>query len=243
MPEMQIKDNEKKFTLPMLEAPRTIRLRFCKKGRLQYISHLDLQRSFARVLVRAGLPLWYTKGFNPHIKMVFGMPLPVGCESECEFLDIRIEREMSEAEIKARLNRELTEELAVAEVYPAQRDFSEMAFAVYDIRIHTAGADDALVERIKQALQTPMLVTKKSKSGEKEVDLLPSVKSATVALLDGEIKIDAVLCAGTGNYASPDLLITALRKKTGILSGDVLAERYTILRRAVLLADAKTVFA
>ena len=73
-----MKNNEVKFTLPMLEVPRTVRIKFQKVGNLQYISHLDLQRSFNRVLVRAGLPLWYTKGFNPHIKMVFGMPLPVG---------------------------------------------------------------------------------------------------------------------------------------------------------------------
>ena len=106
-----MKQNDVKFTLPLLDAPRTLRVRFRKVGNLQYISHLDLQRTFSRVLVRAGLPLWYTKGFNPHIKMVFGMPLPVGSESECEFLDIRIEREMSEAEVMARLNAELTDEL------------------------------------------------------------------------------------------------------------------------------------
>ena len=60
-----------------------------------------------RMLVRAGLPLWYTKGFNPHIKMVFGMPLPVGSESECEMLDVRIERDMSLDEIKEHCKREI----------------------------------------------------------------------------------------------------------------------------------------
>ena len=52
------KDNQLKFTLPMLDAPRTVRIAFRKVGNLQYISHLDLQRTFSRVLVRAGLPLW-----------------------------------------------------------------------------------------------------------------------------------------------------------------------------------------
>ncbi|MBQ2757724.1 MAG: DUF2344 domain-containing protein [Clostridia bacterium] len=116
----------------MLEAPRTLRLRFCKLGNLQYISHLDLQRTFSRVLVRAGLPLWYTKGFNPHIKMVFGLPLPVGSESVCELLDIRIERDMQESEVLARLNAELTDELAVTAVYPAARKFADIAFAEYE---------------------------------------------------------------------------------------------------------------
>ena len=56
-----MKDNEKRFTLPMLEAPRTMRIRFQKTGNLQYISHLDLQRTFSRILVRAGIPMWYNR--------------------------------------------------------------------------------------------------------------------------------------------------------------------------------------
>ena len=234
-----MKDNEMKFNLPMLESPRTVRIRFRKMGNLQYISHLDLQRTFSRVLVRAGLPLWYTKGFNPHIKMVFGMPLPVGAESECEFLDIRIEREMSDEEIKARLNAELTHELAVAEVYPAQTHFREIAFAEYEYRIQTPSAE-VDVARVHAALTSrPLTVCKRSKSGEREVDLLDFVKRFTVEATEGELCICAVLAAGEGNYLNPDLLISALRDKVGILSGN---EPYRIVRRRALLADGEKEF-
>ena len=99
--------------LPELERPLTVRLKFRKTGSLQYISHLDLQRTFNRVLVRACLPLWYTKGFNPHAKLVFSTPLSVGAQSIYEFLDIRIDREMPCDEIKDRLNAELTDELYI----------------------------------------------------------------------------------------------------------------------------------
>ena len=78
---------------PILEAPKTVRIRFRKVGDLQYISHLDLQRTFSRILVRAKIPMWYTKGFNPHAKVIFGLPLSVGTESECEFIDLRLERD------------------------------------------------------------------------------------------------------------------------------------------------------
>ncbi|MBQ9778627.1 MAG: DUF2344 domain-containing protein [Clostridia bacterium] len=241
---MAMKDNEKKFTLPMLEAPRTVRVRFCKKGNLQYISHLDLQRTFSRVLVRAGLPLWYTKGFNPHIKMVFGMPLPVGCESECEFLDIRIEREMSCEEIKERLNAELTSELAAIEVYPAERKFSEIAYATYEYTFHTPEAGAALAEKIEKALaERPLTVVKRSKSGEREVDVKDFLKSYSVAFENGEIRLCATLSAGEGNYLTPEALVTVLRQKTGLMSGDPLQEQYRILRRCALLADGVTVFA
>ena len=67
-----------------------IRIKFRKVGDLQYISHLDLVRTMQKALKRAGLKMWYTEGFNPKPKMVFGPPLSIGVESECEFLDIRL---------------------------------------------------------------------------------------------------------------------------------------------------------
>lgn len=237
-----MKDNEKKFSLPMLEAPRTMRIRFRKVGNLQYISHLDLQRTFSRVLVRAGLPLWYTKGFNPHIKMVFGMPLPVGSESECELLDVRIERDMSAEEMLERLNGELTEELRALEVYPAERKFAEIAFAEYDYTIRTTGADASLSARVEEALSSPLMVLRRTKSGERETDIQPMIHSAAVTFAEGEIRIRAVLSAGEGNYLNPELPVGALRQKTGILTGAPAEECYRILRRRMLLADGETPF-
>jgi len=237
-----MKNNDVKFTLPMLEAPRTLRLRFHKLGNLQYISHLDLQRTFSRVLVRAGLPLWYTKGFNPHIKMVFGLPLPVGSESVCELLDIRIERDMSESEVLARVNAELTDELSVTAVYPAVRKFADIAFAEYEYTVVTDGADAALAACVREALQGPLPVMKKTKSGEREVDLAEGLLRADVRLENGVISLTAVLAAGEGRYISPEALISVLRQKTGILSGDPMREHYRILRRRVLLADGQTEF-
>ena len=238
-----MKNNEVKFTLPMLDAPRTMRVMFRKVGNLQYISHLDLQRTFSRVLVRAGLPLWYTKGFNPHIKMVFGLPLPVGSESECEFLDIRIEREMSAEEILSRLNAELTDELSALAVYPAERKLQEIAYAEYDFTVVTEGADEALLARIDNLLQNgPLTVVRKTKSTEAEVDLRDFIKRYTLSLKGDTVCLTAVVDAAEGRVLSPELVITALRTHAGILTGDPTREHYRILRRRVFLADGETEF-
>ncbi len=238
-----MKQNDVKFTLPLLDAPRTMRIRFRKVGNLQYISHLDLQRTFSRVLVRAGLPLWYTKGFNPHIKMVFGLPLPVGTESECEMLDVRIEREMTSEEMLERLNAELTDELRALSVYPAERKFSEIAFAEYTYTVVTDGVDAALCDRVREVLTSgPVRVLKKSKSGESETDIAPLIASLGVKGEQGVLTMEAVLCAGEGKYLNPELLVTVLRERLGILSGDPTREHYRILRRRVLLSDGVTEF-
>ena len=69
---------------PVPPAPQPIRARFYKIGMLQCnISHLDLVRTMTRIITRAGIPAWYTQGFNPRLKLTFAMPLSIGTQSEC----------------------------------------------------------------------------------------------------------------------------------------------------------------
>ena len=67
-----------------------IRLGFRKIGRPAYASHLDLVRSFPRMLRRVGLPLYYSEGFRPLPRLTFGPALPVGTASLCEHVDVRL---------------------------------------------------------------------------------------------------------------------------------------------------------
>ena len=236
----KLKEMKRMRELPELAQPRTVRLKFRKVGSLQFISHLDLQRTFMRVLTRACIPVWYTKGFNPHAKLVFSTPLSVGTQSEYEFLDIRIDREMSPEEIMNRLNRELTEELCVTEAYLPKRDFSEIAWATYEIEICTEGASAELAEGMMRTLtSSPVLLTKKTKAGEKEIDIVPMIHEIGIRFDEekGIIRISAVLSATTGEFLNPEMLITALRREHGILSGDLMSEWYTILRTSVMKAD------
>ncbi len=234
--------NEKKRlrSLPIIQPPVTVRLMFKKVGTLQYISHLDLQRTFLRVINRACIPVWYTKGFNPHAKLVFSTPLSVGAQSEYEFLDIRIDREMSCEEIKVRLNAELTDELCITDAYIPTTDFHDIAWASYDIDIYTQGADKVMAENIQKTLTTsPLNLIKKTKSGDKEVDITVLIKSVDV-IFDEEskaIKINTVLSATTSEFLNPEMMITGLKQKLGILSTDPKNEQYSIMRTGIMLAD------
>ena len=158
-------------------------------------------------------------------------------------LDVRVEREMSCEEIKDRLNAELTDELRVLEVYPAERKFGEIAYAEYDYEIYTAGADEALAAAVAETLKNgPMIVTRRTKSTEGEVDIRAFIHRFAVSFEGGAIRINAVLSAGEGSYLNPELPVTALRRHLGILSGNPTEERYRILRRRALTADGETEF-
>jgi len=226
--------------LPALERPKTVRLKFRKIGSLQYISHLDLQRTFNRVIVRACIPVWYTKGFNPHAKLVFSTPLSVGAQSEYEFLDIRIDREMDCKEIMDRLNRELTEELCITDAYIPTHDFSEIAWASYEIEICAQEIFHDTKDQLEKTFHTaPLMMTKRTKSGEKEVDILPLIHSLKIDVDTNEkkIKLSAILKATSTEFLNPEMLITAMKQKHGLLNGDPMQEWYTIMRTSVLRED------
>ncbi len=226
--------------LPLLQPPITVRLKFRKVGTLQYISHLDLQRTVLRVINRACIPVWYTKGFNPHAKLVFSTPLSVGVQSEYEFLDIRIDREMPCEEIMNRINRELTNELYITECYIPTTDFHDIVWSTYEIKIKTENATEDMARNIKNTLTTsPLNLIKKTKSGEKVVDIISMINSAEVNFnnQNGEITILTTLSATTTEFLNPEMIITGLKQKLSILSEDPMKEHYSIMRKAILKAD------
>ena len=234
----------KKFDFPPLETPKTMRIKFRKTGSLQYISHLDLHRTFNRVLVRAGIPLWYTQGFNPHAKMVFALPLSVGTESECEYLDVRVERDISAEEMMRRLNEQLTDELRVLDVYEAREKLTAVQWASYHYEIAPAGDAEKRFEEIRALFRSPVVMKKKTKSGEKELDIMPLVRSLSVSFdpEKGRIEMEALLSAAGESYLNPEYLMTAVKDKTGFLSGDLSKESYRIVRTDMYLEDGKTSF-
>jgi len=220
----------------------TARIKFRKTGNLQYISHLDLQRTFNRIFKRAGLPMWYTKGFNPHMKLVFSSPLSIGCESVCEYLDVQIDGVITTKEIKDKLSREVTDELAILDVYVPETKFADIAWADYAYEFHIDGASEELAEKIDVLLSTaPLTMIKTGKAGEKEIDIIPLIKKKFVSYnaKNGAITMRARLAATPEQFLNPEMLVTAMKQHLGILQGDPTKEYYTICRMALLDKDEK----
>ena len=230
--EKKITPGEKKLSLPLLETPITVRIKFCKIGNLQFVSHLDLQRTFHRVLVRANIPMWYTKGFNPHAKLVFGLPLSVGTESMCEMADLKIERKISLEDIKQQLNEQLTDEMYVLDAYYPTTKFADISYAEYEMTVKAQGIDENTALKATSLFVTPIMMMKKSKSGEKEVDITSFIKKIEFSAESGCLKAKAVLSAGSNENLNPEYVISALREND-VLKSDLEGMTYRIMRKKV----------
>ncbi|MBN2054968.1 DUF2344 domain-containing protein, partial [bacterium] len=78
-----------------------------KTGKVRFISHLDWMSLLEKALRRAVIPVAFSSGFNPHPKITYGPPLPVGAESLHELVDIRLVRRMSVESFLERINNQL----------------------------------------------------------------------------------------------------------------------------------------
>ncbi len=235
----------------MLPEPKYIRFKFRKVGNLQFISHLDLQKAMAKVFIRAKAPLWYSKGFNPHPKLIFALPLSVGAQGVCEYLDVRVERSIPPLELMEHINAELTEELRFLDAYYPETALEDIYWAEYDFFINTEGANQGLADEIKKLLTgEQVIILKKAKDKYKhiffkEIDIAPYIRDVSVSLEDGIIKINAKLSASinqTHPHINPENIVTMLKDKLGILSGDVTKEQYDIMRTRIYFEDGMTDF-
>jgi radical SAM-linked protein len=89
-------------------------IKYERDGAARFISHLDMQRAFARALRRAKLPLKFSEGFNPHVMMSFAFPLSVGIATRGDYLEVRFTEELNGDVIADRLNAVLPLDIRVA---------------------------------------------------------------------------------------------------------------------------------
>jgi len=193
---------------------QNIRIWFSKRGRAKYISHLDLMRAMSRAVRRAGLPIWYTEGFNPHPYLSFPLPLPLGQEGLREAMDLRLPEDMPLDEIARRFDGVLPEGIEILCASQPWCGPGEIAAAAYEIAIPCDDPDEWRANA-EYLLEAGTLTAKKmGKQGhrkvEKEISLAPLIH--TYALRPGacEAHLTCTLAAGSERNLNPALLCEAL---------------------------------
>ena len=156
---------------------RRFRVTFSKGEAVRYISHLDLMRTWERLLRRARLKLAHSQGFNPRPRLVFAAPLPVATTSEAEIVDVTVEDELTAAEFSERLRPKLPpgiELLAIDEMPPEGRAvMASVASSDYLVELEGEVELDGAITRFLASSSVPYQRTRKGKS--KPADMRPAV--------------------------------------------------------------------
>lgn len=193
---------------------REVRLRFSKTGQAKYISHLDTNRVFSRALARAKINLWYTQGFNPRPYMSFSLPLSLGVESYCENVDLRILDDLTDEEIKDRMNNALPLGIRIVDVYEDFMDCHDIVYSDYVYKFEFKDNETAL-EKINAVLESnEILAQKKAKQGKrrilKETDIKQFIVKYNASIRDNNIVLNIRLLAGPDKNLNPTLLFDTI---------------------------------
>jgi len=197
-----------------------IRLKFEKGRSVMFISHLDVIRVFERAFRRANLPISYTKGFNPRPKMTFTPALPVGTTSCSEYMDCEFDEEILPRDVMIRLNNVLPIGIKIleAEVADNKLPLSSLNAASYVVSIEDGSNNEAkLRNAIKEVENSKeIFIEKQSKSGAKQVNIIPLIYSIEVLESNSEgIKILMKLSIGQEGSISPSVIISVLERIAG----------------------------
>jgi radical SAM-linked protein len=166
-------------------APPTVqrvRLRFAKRGRLRFLSHRDVARSFERAVRRAGVPVAHSHGFSPHPRLSWIGAAPTGTASEAEFVEIGLTRPMEPAALAAALDSALPDGLdvlaaAVAEGAPLAERIEASQWVVELPGVEPAALRDALDALLAQE---SVVVERVTPSGRRTVDVRAALVHADV---------------------------------------------------------------
>ena len=199
---------------------------FEKSERLRHIGHLDIQRAVMRALRRSGLPVSYSKGFNPHILLTFASALSTGAAGRKEIMDVQLDRDVTPEEFVAAMNGAMPPDmqLSFAKVLDDRHIalMAQVQAADYTMTILDASAAEKLVSVLPSFLAQESIITmRKTKSGMKETDIRPLLLELT-----GEGNVLHTVMTLTERLAcKPNMLMEALSAYAGIETPRVMVVR------------------
>ena len=160
-------------------------LAFEKGQEVRFIGHLDLMRTIQRALRRSHLPIKYSNGFNPHIRLSFAAPLSVGVAGKREMMEVPVEEGTTPQEFMDKLNAVLPACLRMVSARPISDDFptlmSLMAGSVYSIHLPRTEETDKAVSRFDDFMALKEYVAiRRTKSGENPCDIRPFIQDGHV---------------------------------------------------------------
>lgn len=164
-------------------AVQKVSVRYAKRGRLRFSSTRDFQRALERAVRRAGVPMAFSAGFHPHPKISYANAAPTGTASESEYFQLQLTQRCEPELLRAALDESLPPELVILKVVDAapgaladllQASRWQIDFEQLSLEDVTAAVEDFLASE-------QVLVTRKTKSGDREFDVRAAVRASGVA--------------------------------------------------------------
>lgn len=179
-----------------------VRLRSTKKGKIRFASHRDIAKVWERTLRISNIPLMYSQGFSPRPKISYGLALPTGAESDCEYIDLQVDDSNRESinveEICTSLNDNLPPGILINGASVMNGKFPSLqqtvTSCIWDITVNEDDTKvDSWVDRINN--ENTIVLRRERKGKEVVDDIKPQVHLVrkNYERIDGRVTLQAEL--------------------------------------------------
>ena len=186
-----------------------IRLLFSKTGKAIYMSHLDLMATMQRSLLRTGIKLQYSQGFNPHPVLSIALPLSVGYSSLCELIDFKTENYLLPDGLPDLINEKLPDGIKIIEAYIPLKKFNAIKWIQYEGKLYYNKIPDNITCHLADRFSSDnIIIHKKTKRGVTEINIAPHFRD--MCYTDGETVTISVKLSAQDPTINPGNLLSAL---------------------------------
>jgi radical SAM-linked protein len=158
-------------------------LSISKGDSLRFLGHLDFLRTMERAILRAGIPVAFSEGFNPHMKVAFDTALSVGVAADPFYMDIRLEDDTwTPADVAEHLRPQLLKGIVIHEVVEADPSWPKLVTWLNEDAYEMEGPvlDGADAEAAREAVERfnaldSFIYTRVTPKKTREMDVKPMI--------------------------------------------------------------------
>ncbi len=213
------------------------RIKFEKNGVMKYVGHLDIMRFFQKAMRRAQIPIRYSEGFNPHQIMSFASPLGVGITSSGEYMDVELKEEIDPDQAMETLNGTMVEGVRILDFFYLpdgyENAMSSVKAAAYRLNYKHPEQCPFSLQEMQEFLRdfyinpTEIMIVKKTKKGERELDLKPLIyrfevkNDANENDANGTLFYELFVSTGSVDNIKPELVLFHFHQSIGLPAEEI----------------------
>ena len=189
--------------------------KYTRLGNAAFMPHLDMLRCVSMAVRRVGVRAQYSEGFNPHMKIFFGQPLPIGTESRAEYFCLFTDEKPQD--FMQKMNASLPAGVAITAAAQTEKDpnvSNLMAFADYTATMRGIIPLKTLQKAANFAKEDACLITYTHKGEEVQKEVKALIKQ--IEAREGALHFR--LACGNRNLRA-DRLMAHLQKAYAIQTG------------------------
>ena len=189
-----------------------LRMKYKKTETGRYLSHLDLTRTIERTFRRAGIPLSFSEGFNPHPKFSFASALAVGISSDAEYLDVELRQDEAVSCIREKLSMAAPEALEILEMIAIHKPARSLSAVINRAKYQASLPleDPANLALFQTAVQQMLQSEEVWIEVPKQIQIRPWIYQLSVDICENILTFEMLLATGPGGNLKPQDVLNAL---------------------------------